>query len=162
MALLLCSTSALAGAQTKISGKLACPQPTVNQTGGDREQVLMFTKTNCTWSAPMMIAGSKTTTAVDVEIGEINGATGRGQGHGFSASVMDNGDTTVTRYEGTVMAKKDGSASFSGTWRFVRGTGKFAGISGGGTYKGTGNNDGGTIDIAGHYAIGKGQAKKAM
>jgi len=163
LSLLLCGATAVAGAQAsqaRVSGVLTCPKPSVNEMGGDGNQMIMFSKTTCTWSTPLVLAGSKSKTATDVEIGDMNGSTGRG--HGFSFSAMDNGDTVVTRYEGTVSMKKDGAASFKGTWRFVRGTGKFAGISGGGTYSGTGNDNGGTVNTTGHYTISSGKAKKSM
>lgn len=159
LSLLLCVTT-FAGAQERLSGTLSCPKPAVNEMGGDGSEVILFTRTHCTWSTPIVIAGTKATTATDVEIGDINGS--RGRGHGFSTSLMENGDTTVTRYEGTVVMKPDGSASFKGTWRFVRGTGKFAGIRGGGTYGGTGTSDAGTVNVTGHYAIAKGKPKKSM
>ena len=160
MSLLLCATSAVAGAQTKIAGTLSCPRASVSEMGGDGGQMILFSKTNCTWSTPLVLAGSTSTSATDVEIGDMKGSSVRG--HGFSTSVMDNGDTTITRYEGTVAMKKDGSSTFKGTWKFVRGTGKLAGISGGGTYSGTGTEDGGTVGVNGRYKISGGKGKKAM
>jgi len=76
---------------------------------------------------------------------------------------MDNGDSTIVRYEGTAQMKKDGSGTMKGTWKYVRGTGKFRGISGSGTYKGEAAADGtGWADVSGHYSLGKGKAKKSM
>jgi len=81
--------------------------------------------------------------------------------HGYSSSVFDNGDSTFVRYEGTSQMNKDRSGTIKGTWRYVRGTGKFSGISGSGTYKGETAADGsGSADVTGHYSLGKGKAKK--
>jgi hypothetical protein len=76
----------------------------------------------------------------DAAIADVTGANGKA--HGYSTSVMDNGDSTIVRYEGTTQTKKDGSGAIKGTWKYVRGTGKFRGISGSGTYKGGAAADG--------------------
>jgi hypothetical protein len=151
----------IAGAQTKISGKLTCAKPSVSQTGGDGAQMIMFQRSNCTWATPFTIDGSKPGPTVDVSIGDMTGSMARN--HGYSTTVMDNGDTTIVRYEGAMQMKKDRSGTLKGTWRYVRGTGKFRGISGSGSYKGEGAADGSAwADISGHYSLGKGKAKKAM
>jgi len=122
-------------------------------------QMIMFQRANCTWTTPFTIDGSKPGRTVDASIGDMNGSSVRA--HGYSTSVMDNGDSTFVRYEGTSQMKKDGSGTIKGTWKYVRGTGKFSGISGSGTYKGQTAADGsGWADISGHYSLGKGKAKK--
>ena len=157
---LLCGMAVIAGAQTKISGKLTCAKPSVRETGGEGGQMIMFQKANCTWTTPFAIDGSKPGRTVDASIGDMAGSTGRA--HGYSTSVMDNGDSTFVRYEGTSQMKKDGSATNKGTWRYVRGTGKFTGISGSGTFKGEAAADGSAwADVSGHYSLAKGKAKKA-
>jgi hypothetical protein len=121
--------------------------------------MITFTRTNCTWSPSFIIDGSKPTRTVDVGIADIAGSSGRG--HGYSTSVFENGDTTFVRYEATMQLKKDGSGTERGTWKYVRGTGKFTGISGGGTFKGAAAADGsGWADVSGHYSLVKGKAKK--
>ncbi len=158
---LLCGIAAIAGAQTKISGKLTCAKPSVSQTGGDGAQMIMFERANCTWTTPFTIDGSKPGRTVNASIGDMTGSTARS--HGYSTSVMDNGDSTVVRFEGTAQMKKDGSGTMKGTWKYVRATGKFRGINGSGTYKGETAADGsGWADISGHYSLGKGKVKKAM
>jgi hypothetical protein len=157
---LLCGMAVIAGAQTKLSGKLTCAKPSVRETGGEGAQVIMFEKTNCTWTTPFAIDGSKPGRTVDTSIGDMAGSTGKA--HGYSTSVMDNGDSTFVRYEGTTQMKKDGSATNKGTWRYVRGTGKFTGISGSGTFKGEAAADGSSwADVSGHYSLAKGKPKKA-
>jgi hypothetical protein len=157
----LCGMAVIAGAQTKISGKLTCAKPSVSQTGGDGSQMIMFQKSNCTWTTPFTIDGSKPGPTVDVAIGDITGSMVKN--HGYSTTVMDNGDSTIVRYEGTTQMKKDGSGTLKGTWKYVRGTGKFRGISGSGTYKGEGAADRTAwADVSGHYSLAKGKMKKAM
>jgi len=158
---LLCGMAVIAGAQTKLSGKLTCAKPSVSETGGEGAQMIMFQKANCTWTTPFTIDGSKAGRAVDAAIGDITGSIARD--HGYSTTVMDNGDSTIARYEGTLQMKKDRSGTIKGTWRYVRGTGKFTGISGSGTFKGEGAADGSSwVDVSGHYSLAKGKTKKAM
>jgi len=158
---LLCGMAAIAGAQTKISARLSCAKPNVNETAGDAAQMIMFSRANCTWSAPYVIDGSKPKRTVDAGIGDISGSTARV--HGYSTTVMDNGDSTIVRYEGTMQMKKDASGTDKGTWRYVRGTGKFSGIKGSGTFKGEAAADGaGWVDVTGNYSLPKVKAKKAM
>jgi hypothetical protein len=156
---LLCGTAVIAGAQTKISARLNCAKPNVNETAGSSPQMVMFSKANCSWATPYAIDGNKPNRTVDVGIGDINGSTARV--HGYSTSVMDNGDSTIVRYEGTMQMKKDGSGTDKGTWRYVRGTGKFMGIKGSGTFKGAAAADGsGWADVTGNYSLAKAKAKK--
>jgi hypothetical protein len=121
--------------------------------------MIMFQRANCTWTTPFTIDGSKPGRTVDVSIGDMTGSSGRT--HGYSTSVMDNGDSTFVRYEGTSQMKKDASGTFKGTWKYVRGTGKFRGINGSGTYKGAGATDGSaSADVSGHYSLAKSKGKK--
>jgi hypothetical protein len=156
---LLCGMAVIAGAQTSVSARLTCAKPSVNETAGEGAQMVTFSRTNCTWSPSYTIDGSKPTRTVDAGIADITGSSGRARG--YSTSVFDNGDSTFVRYEGTMQMKKDGSGTDKGTWKYVRGTGKFRGISGSGTFKGAAAADGsGWADINGHYSLGKGKAKK--
>lgn len=157
---LLCGMAAIAGAQTKIAARLSCAKPNVRETGGESPEMVTFSKANCTWSAPFIIDGNKPKRTVDAGIGDVNGSTARM--HGYSTNVMDNGDSTIARYEGTMQMKKDGSGTDKGSWRWVRGTGKFKGISGSGTFKGEAAADGsGWVDVTGNYSLAKAKAKKS-
>jgi hypothetical protein len=156
---LLCGMAAAAGAQTKISARLSCDKPNVNETAGTGAQMILYNKANCSWSPAYVIAGSKAKRTVDAGIGDISGSVARV--HGYSTDLMDNGDSTIVRYEGTMQMKKDGSGTDKGTWRYVRGTGKFKGITGSGTFKGAAAADGsGWVDVTGHYSLAKEKAKK--
>src|SRR5205807_2381980 len=55
---LLCGMAVIAGAQTKITGKLTCAKPSVSERGGEGAQMIMFQKSNCTWTTPFTIDGS--------------------------------------------------------------------------------------------------------
>jgi hypothetical protein len=155
---LLCGIAAIAGAQTKISGRLSCEKPSINETAGDDAQMIMFSKASCTWSASYVIDGSRPKRTVDAGIGDISGSTARV--HGYSTNVMDNGDTVVVRYEGRSQYKEDGSGTDKGTWRYVRGSGKFTGIKGSGTFKGGPGASGWWADLTGTYSLPKAKAKK--
>jgi hypothetical protein len=156
---LLCGMAVIASAQTKITAKLTCAKPSVSESAGDGVRMVLFNRANCTWATPFAIDGNKAGRTVNAAIADATGASARA--HGYSTSVMDNGDSTVVRYEGTMQMKKDGSATYKGTWKYVRGTGKFRGISGNGTYSGAGAPDGTSYaDVSGHYSLEKGKAKK--
>ena len=150
------------GAQTKISGKIACDKPIVNAMEEAKDtpgHMLTFSKANCTWPTPPVIAGHKAGATTNVASGEMHGATATARG--YSASVLDNGDTTVARYEGTIRLNKDGSGEFTGEWRYVRGTGRTRGIEGRGTYKGKAAADGSTsADVTGEYTLPGGRKGK--
>jgi hypothetical protein len=70
---------------------------------------------------------------------DYSGMTGANRGHEF----VDHpgGDRTFDAFEGVShgVMKPDGTweATFEGTWRFTGGTGRYAGITGGGTFRGT-------------------------
>ena len=152
---LLCGMSVVAGAQ-KITGKIACSKPSVNEMAGGGAEGIMFERASCNWPTPFTIDGSKPGRTLNLAIGDMTGSKARI--HGYSTSVMDNGDTTVVRFEGNSEMKKDGSGSGKGTWKFVRGTGKFRGITGSGTYKSASAADGsGSSDVSGHYSLPKGK-----
>ena len=159
---MLCVAALSAGAQTKVSAKLQCGKPDVNSSAEVPDaagHMVALTKANCTWPTPLEIAGVKGTTAVDVGVTEVHGSSATG--HGYSVTTMENGDKASVSYQGSVMMNKDGSGSFKGTWKWISGTGKFKGITGRGTYKGTQTADGiGTADIEGEYTLSS-AAKKA-
>jgi hypothetical protein len=150
-------------AQTKISGKLSCGKPDVNSSAEVPDaagHVVALTKAACTWPTALEIEGAKTKSAVDVGVAEVHGSSVKS--HGYNVSTMDNGDKVSVSYEGTATSNKDGSGTFKGTWKWISGTGKFKGIKGGGTYKGTQAADGaGMADIEGEYTVTPPAAKKA-
>lgn len=162
VAAMLCVLAVSAGAQTKVSGKLNCGKPDVNSNAEVPDatgHMVVLTKASCTWSTAFDIEGGKAKTAVDVGVAEVRGSAG--SNHGYNVTTMDNGDKVSVAYQGTVAMNKDGSSAFKGTWRWTRGTGKFKGIKGSGTYKGTQAADGTSMaDIEGDYTIAAPSAAK--
>jgi hypothetical protein len=60
---------------------------------------------------------------------------GSGQEHGYFVEDHANGDRDWGTFEGN-MSNANGQATIEGTYRYTNGTGKFAGVSGGGKFKG--------------------------
>ena len=79
---------------------------------------------------------------------------------GWSTAIFPNGDKNFTRFEGRMEGKVGPNGQpamlMHGTWKFVSGTGKWAGVQGGGTFKGQylGKNIY-TYDWQGEYSIKK-------
>jgi hypothetical protein len=57
---------------------------------------------------------------------------GEGTAQGYNQHTFPDGSTTVHKWEGNNKGK---GATWEGTWTFIKGTGKFEGIQGGGTWK---------------------------
>ncbi len=55
--------------------------------------------------------------------------------HGFETDTLDNGEKLTWQSRGQWLAEK-GPVDSSGRWSLMRGTGKFKGIKGGGSYEG--------------------------
>ena len=163
VASLLCILALSASAQSKVTGKLTCGKPDVNQSaevGDAAGHVVALTKASCNWLTAMEIEGAKAKTAVDVGVADVKGNSA--MSHGYNTTTMDNGDKVTVSYEGTAAMNKDGSGTITGKWRWIGGTGKFKGIKGSGTYKGTQSADGvGTADIEGDYTLAPAAAKGA-
>jgi hypothetical protein len=148
--------TASVGAQTKITGTIQCakadPQNAI-PVGDQPGHAFVVMKNKCTWTKPMELAGVQTKTGEDTTSSEANGTRSRDSGYHISA--MANGDQFVVRYSGATTTDKNGVvAAQTGTWSFVSGTGKLKGITGKGTYKGTGAADGSvTTEVEGEYQI---------
>jgi hypothetical protein len=103
-----------------------------------------------TYSDPILESGQATVVNINDFV------AGSGPHRGYFAIKHPNGDSTFTSYEGTTKAtpKPDGSpgVSFEGKWHFTGGTGKFEGITGGGTYKGP-LPSGPGYEFEGHYTL---------
>ena len=62
---------------------------------------------------------------------------GGGRQKGFTVNLYQDGSITIMSFEGEKTMKGDLTESrFEGSWTFSGGTGRFAGIQGGGTYEG--------------------------
>ena len=60
---------------------------------------------------------------------------GTGHEYGYFVNEHANGDRESGSWEGTITTKND-KVSFEGTWKYTHGTGRLAGISGNGKFKG--------------------------
>ena len=125
-----------AGNFVKVEGKVRCdkPEPTYSIEVPDRAgHALELTKRKCTWTEPMEIMGTKTKTRVAVGFTEKMESTLHL--HSFEVDTLDDGEKLTMQSQGQVLGDK-GPVSSKGRWSYMRGTGKFKGIKGGGTYEG--------------------------
>ncbi len=120
----------------KVEGKVRCdkPDPAYSIEVPDRPgHALLLAKRKCTWTEPMVVMGAKSKDGVAVEFPEkMEGAL---HAHGFEVDTFDNGEKVTWQSMGTVYGEK-GPATSKGRWSLMRGTGKFKGIKGGGSYEG--------------------------
>jgi hypothetical protein len=120
----------------KVEGKIRCdkPDPAYMIEVPDRPgHALMLAKRKCTWTEPMVIMGAKSKDGEAVEFPEK--MEGRLHTHGFEVDTFDNGEKVTWQSSGSIAGEK-GPATASGRWSLMRGTGKFKGIKGGGSYEG--------------------------
>lgn len=119
----------------KIEGKVRCdkPAPAYSIEVPDRPgHALTIDKRKCTWTEPMTVMGAKTKDGVAVSFSEKS--EGMLHVNGFETDTLDNGEKLTWKTMGQVVAEK-GPATATGRWSFMRGTGKFRGIKGGGSYE---------------------------
>jgi hypothetical protein len=104
-----------------------------------------------TYSDPIFNSGQA------VVAGVTDYTAGSGPHRGYFAVTHPTGDKTFTSYEGMAKAtpKAGGppDVTFEGKWSFVGGTGKFDGITGGGTYKGGVTAAGPAYEFGGQYTL---------
>jgi hypothetical protein len=144
--------ASVGGNFVKVEGKVRCdkPDPAYSIEVPDRPgHVLMISKRKCNWTEPMVVMGAKTKDAVEVSFTEK--MEGTLHVHGFEVDTLDNGEKLTWQSMGQVLAEK-GPATAKGRWSLMRGTGKFKGIKGGGTYEGKLEADDVlTLDLEGIY-----------
>lgn len=119
----------------KVEGKVRCdkPDPAYSIDVADRPgHALMISRRKCTWTEPMLILGAKTQDGVSVSFAEKS--EGMLHSNGFETDTLDNGEKLTWKSMGQVLAEK-GPATATGRWSLMRGTGKFKGIKGGGSYE---------------------------
>jgi hypothetical protein len=120
----------------KVEGKVRCekPDPEHSIDVPDRPgHALIIAKRKCTWTQPLTIRGAKTKDGVAVSF--IEKMEGTLHIHGFETDTFDDGEKLTWQTMGQVLADK-GPVDTKGRWSLMRGTGKFKGIKGGGTYEG--------------------------
>ena len=145
----------LVAQKRKISGTLSCAKPDPEYTVdiGDRPgHVFVLAKSACSWTRPMQIEGVNTKDSRDVNVVDVDDAVSNS--NGYDVSNMANGDKVFIHFSGTDRSLKDGKPLSTGTWRYIGGTGKFKGIMGKGTYKGTPDASGNYVsEVDGEYAL---------
>ena len=83
--------------------------------------------------------------------------SGSGTHRGYSLSTYRDGDTTFSSIEGQTKTVPKASGppeiTSAGKWQFTGGTGKWKGITGGGTYQGSVTSAGVTYQFEGEYEV---------
>lgn len=147
-----CATGALA--QNKVDNGWACgkPAPANSIDVGDQpNHAYAIDQIKCT-STKGEIAGVREKEGLGTECGELKG--NRSSGHAIFVETMENGDKVYASYHPTIMLKDGQMQSGSDKWEYTGGTGKFEGLKGSGTCKGTGNADGSsTWTCSGTYTL---------
>jgi hypothetical protein len=140
------------GNLTKVEGRLHCnkPEPAYAIEVPDRSgHALMLGHRKCTWTEPLEVFGAKTKDGVFTDFTER--MEGSLHMHGFEVDTLDSGEKLTMRMMNQILAVK-GPADMRGRWSFMRGTGKFKGIKGGGNYEGKLDADNGlTLHFEGVY-----------
>jgi hypothetical protein len=135
-----------------IKGSLRCdkPDPNYKIDVPDRPgHSLIISHRKCTWTEPLVILGAKTKEGVwDVFAERMEGSL---RPHSYEVDTLDDGEKIAMQTMGQVDADK-GSTTTKGRFSFTRGTGKFKGIKGGGTYEGKVDaDDVMTLELEGVY-----------
>ena len=152
--LMVLALAVTASAQTKISGTCKCNKPDKQSVDvPDRAgHMYMIVQAKCTWTQPMELDGVQTKEGVTTGMEDVTGNTSRGRG--TYVDTMANGDKCHIRFQGSSALKDGQYQSAEGTWSYAGGTGKFKGLKGKGTYKGSANADGSvTYAIDGEYQL---------
>ena len=155
--------TAVASKLISVTGLVRCdqPDPAYAIEVPDRPgHALRLAKRKCKWSEPMVVMGAKSKDGVAIEFPEQ--MEGKLHTHGFEVDSYDNGEKVTWQNMGTVDGEK-GPAAVKGRWSLMRGTGKFKGIKGGGTYEGKlGADDILTLEFEGVYDPSDMEAGKEM
>ena len=144
--------AASAVAQTKTSGAAQCKSdpPAPIPIGDTAGHAFDIGKARCTWTG-FAINGVPYKDGSSISMDEIEGDKVTSTGN--HVATLANGDKTTARFQGTSTMKDGKLQTSGGTWKFSSGTGKFKGIKGGGTFKGTPNPDGTvTYQVDGEYS----------
>jgi hypothetical protein len=119
-----------------VEGKVRCEKsaPAYLMEVPDRPgHGLILQKRKCTWTEPLIFKGAKTTSGEATTF--IEKMEGTLHVHGYEVDNLDNGEKLTWQSMGQVMGEK-GPAEVKGRWSLMRGTGKFKGAKGGGSYEG--------------------------
>jgi len=152
---LVCLCAAVALAQDKVENGWACGKPAMANSipvGDQPNHAYAIDQIKCT-SSKGEIAGVKEKEGTGTEFVEVRG--NNGHGHGIFVETLANGDTIYATYQPTFTMKDGQLESASDKWQFTDGTGKFKGIKGSGTCKGTASADGSNWTCTGTYSLPK-------
>jgi hypothetical protein len=104
----------------------------------------------------------------DVKVHEVTFSdcvAGTGTHRGYDVNIHPGGDKTFTRHEGVtrtvVMLKEAPQTTFEGKWWCTGGTGRFAGITGRGTYRGRVTPTGLAYVFEGEYEMRQARDRRA-
>jgi hypothetical protein len=141
--------------QTKISGTMKCekPDPSYSVEVQDRPgHVMLLQKFACSFPQAPDFTTDKGKDASGVTTGEVTSTHMTYTGSFINN--MESGDKAFTSAKGSAIVKDGKPEGDHGTWVYTGGTGKFKGIKGKGTYKGTPNGDGtSTIEFEGDFVL---------
>ena len=150
----LCATVALA--QGKADTGWACGKPAMAnsiEVGDQPNHAYAIDQIKCT-ATKGEIAGVKEKEGTGTEFAEVNGSSLKG--HAIWVETMANEDKIYATYQFTITLKDGQMQSGSDKWQYTGGTGKFKGIKGNGTCKGTGSADGSSNwSCSGTYTLPK-------
>jgi hypothetical protein len=119
---------------------------------------LMIAQRKCTWTKPLKILDASTKDGVFVGFTEL--MEGIHHQHGFEVDTLEDGEKLTMRIMGETPVEGVANKT-TGRWSFMRGTGKFKGIKGGGTYEGQVQPDGSyTLNLEGAYVPAEMAAEK--
>lgn len=153
---LVCLCATLAVAQGKVENGWACGKPTMANSidvGDKPGHAYAIEQVKCT-STKGEIEGVKEQEGMGTEFAEVTGNSTKG--HAVWVETMANGDKIYATYQPTITLKDGMMQSGSDKWQFTGGTGKFKGLKGSGTCKGTGSADGSsTWTCSGTYTLPK-------
>ena len=137
-------------AAQRLSGEGTCAKPEVSQVPvGDRpDHTFSISKNSCSWTKPFEIAGARGQGGPAVQFDERDGSTSRF--HGYFLDRMSTGDTVHYRYKGTAVYSGEAPRDIAWNWAIAGGTGRFRGLTGKGTCKGS---PGGRWACSGTYRL---------
>lgn len=144
-------------AQTKLSGSGQCAKPhamNVIDVPDRPHHAFSIGRVSCTWKKPFEFDGIQAKGGIAVQFDELSGNTSAF--HGYFTDTMANGDEIHYSYEGNSTLKEGVPQTSTWKWTIAGGAGKFKGLRGEGTCKGSARADGGsTWDCEGEYQKGK-------
>jgi hypothetical protein len=139
---LVCLSATLALAQATVANGWACGKPAMAnsiEVGDQPNHAYAIDQIKCT-SSKGEIGGVREKEGTGTEFADVTGNSSKG--HAIFVETMANGDKIYATYQPTVTLKDGQMQSGSDKFQFTGGTGKFTGIKGSGTCKGTGSADG--------------------